>query len=98
LLVGVATGKPFAVNIEDAVPVTPPDGAPPEDGIRQVDVFPSSGQMSITGEASNATLQAEKSGGLVPSFLARLAVQVTRSDGSYEASQTLLWKDLLNGL
>ena len=98
LLVGVATGKPFAVNIEDAVPVTPPDGAPPEDGIRQVDVFLSSGQMTITGEASNATLQAEKSGGLVPSFLARLAVQVTRSDGSYAASQTLLWKDLLNAL
>jgi hypothetical protein len=98
LLVGVATGKPFAVNIEDAFPVTPPDGTPPEDGIRQVDVFPSSGQMTITGEASNATLQAEKSGGLVPSFLARLAVQVTRSDGSYAASQTLLWKDLLNAL
>jgi hypothetical protein len=25
-------------------------------------------------------------------------VQSTRSDGSYAASQTLLWKDLLNAL
>ena len=98
LLVGVATGKPFTFNIEDAIPVTPPDGAPPADGIRQVDVYPSSGQITVTGAASNATLEAEKSGGLVPSFLARLTVQATRSDGSYAASQTLLWKDLLNAL
>ncbi|WP_194714276.1 hypothetical protein [Noviherbaspirillum soli] len=98
LLVGVSTGKPFTVNIEDAIPVTPPDGAPPADGIRQVDVYPSSGQMTITGADSNATLEAEKSGGLVPAFLARLAVQATRSDGSYAASQTLLWKDLLGAL
>lgn len=95
LLAGVSTGKPFIVNIEDAVPITPPDGAAPQDGIRQVDVFPSSGQLTVTGEASNATLAAEKSGGLVPTFLARLTVQSTRSDGSYTASQTLLWKDLL---
>lgn len=98
LLVGVSTGKPFTVNIEDAVPITPPDGAPPEDGIRQVDVFPSSGQMTITGAASNATLAAEKTGDQVPAFLARLTVQSTRSDASYAASQTLLWKDLLNAL
>lgn len=98
LLVGVATGKPFTVNIEDAIPVTPPDGAPPADGIRQVDVYPSSGQITVTGAASNVTLEAEKSAGLVPSFLARLTVQTTRSDGSYAASQTLLWKDLLSAL
>lgn len=98
LLVGVSTGKPFTVNIEDAVPVTPPDGAPPEDGIRQVDVYPSSGQMNITGAASSATLEAAKSGDQVPTFLARLTVQATRSDGSYAASQTLLWKDLLKAL
>jgi len=98
LLVGVATGKPFTLNIEDAIPITPPDGAPPEDGIRQIDVYPSSGQMTITGAASNATLAAEKSSDQVPRFLARLAVQVTRSDGSYAASQTLPWKDLLSAL
>lgn len=98
LLVGVSTGKPFTVNIEDAIPVTPPDGAPPGDGIRQVDVYPSSGQMTLTGAASNATLEAEKSGDQVPRFLARLTVQATRSDGSYAASQTLLWKDLLSAL
>jgi hypothetical protein len=98
LLVGVSTGKPFTVNIEDAVPIAPPDGAPPEDGIRQVDVYPSSGQMTITGEASSATLAAEKSADQVPTFLARLTVQSTRSDRSYAASQTLLWKDLLNAL
>jgi hypothetical protein len=98
LLVGVATGKPFTLNIEDAIPITPPDGAPPEDGIRQIDVYPSSGQMTITGAASNATLAAEKSSDQVPRFLARLAVQVTRSDGSYAASQTLSWKDLLSAL
>jgi hypothetical protein len=98
LLVGVATGKPFTVNIEDAIPVTPPDGAPPADGIRQVDVYPSSGQITVTGAASNATLEAQKSGGLVPSFLARLTVQATRSDGSHAASRTLLWKDLLSAL
>lgn len=96
LLVGVATGKPFTVNIEDAIPVTPPEGAPPADGIREIEVYPSSGQITVTGAASNATLEAEKSGGLVPSFLARLTVQATRSDGSYAASRTLLWKDLLN--
>ena len=98
LLVGVSTGKPFTVNIEDAIPVMPPDGAPPEDGIRQVDVYPSSGQMNITGAASSATLEAAKSGDQVPTFLARLTVQGTRSDGSYAASQTLLWKDLLKAL
>ena len=98
LLVGVATGKPFTVNIEDALPITPPDGAPPEDGIREVDVYPSSGEMTIMGAASSATLAAEKSGGQVPAFLARLTVQSTRSDGSYAASQTLPWKDLLNAL
>lgn len=98
LLVGVSTGKPFTVNIEDAIPMTPPDGAPPEDGIRQVDVYPSSGQMTITGAASNTTLEAEKSGGLVPSFLARLTLQATRRDGSDAASRTLLWKDLLSAL
>lgn len=98
LLVGVSTSKPFTVNIEDAVPITPVDGAPPGDGIREVEVYPSSGQLTITGAASNVTLEAEKSSDQVPRFLARLTVQITRSDGSYAASQTVPWKDLLGEL
>lgn len=98
LLVGVATIQPFAIRFEDAMPVTPADGAPPGAGIARVDVFPSSGQLAIAGAASSATLAAEKSGDQPPAFIARLTLQIMRSDGSYSASRTLPWKELTGAL
>lgn len=97
-LVGVSTGKPFTVNLDDAMPIAPADGAPPGDGIVQVDVYPSSGQMTMTGAASNATLEAERTNEQDRRFIARLTVEGTSSDGFFSASQSMLWKDLMSEL